>query len=209
MAKRHNVQAAAFGLGLFFTLLANSGLQAQSAWEQKKDQNGVRVYVREVEGQSFKESKATIRFKASVQDVVNVLLDYPGYSQWAPRVVQARLVEKASDQVYYSYSINDAPWPVTDRDIVLKNALSYAANGAATIRMSAVKGKVPESKDAVRMTYFEGHYAIVPTGSGMVEVTYQAIMDPAGSVPAWMANMAVVDTPYDLLLSLRKRVTGA
>ena len=200
-------KAAAFGLGLFLISVAPV-VQAQSAWQQKKDDKGIKVWVREVEGQPFKESKATVQFTGTVDQVVKLLLDYPSYAKWATRVLEARLVEKVGENIFYSYSLNDAPWPVSDRDIVLKNTLTREASGSATIKMVAVEGKVTPVKDKVRMTYFDGYYAIKPIASGQVEITYQAILDPAGSVPAWMANMAVVDTPFELLENMRKQLTG-
>jgi hypothetical protein len=72
--------------------------------------------------------------------------------------------------------------------------------------MKALEGTVPERKDAVRMTFFEGYWLIKPQDDGTVEVLYESIMDPAGSVPAWVANMAVEQTPFDLLESLREQV---
>ncbi len=91
---------------------------------------------------------------------------------------------------------------------MLKNLVSRAADGSVTIRMSAISSKVPQKSGVVRMTYYEGHYHLVPVSGGQVEVTYQAVLDPAGSIPAWVANMAVVDTPYDLLANMRKILTG-
>jgi hypothetical protein len=34
-------------------------------------------------------------------------------------------------------------------------------------------------------------------------VTYQLLVDPAGYVPAWIINLAVVDGPYETALHLR------
>jgi hypothetical protein len=181
---------------------------ATSDWELKKDQDGVQVYVRSVSGQAFKESRAVVEFKGTPEAVRNLIFDYGDYTAWVPRVLNARLVERVSDQELISYSLNDSPWPVSDRDLVLRNTISSDAKGAITIRMSAIKGVVPEVKGVVRMVYFEGHYLLEPLEGGKVRVTYQAILDPAGSVPAWMANMAVVDTPFDLLVQMRRRLTA-
>ncbi len=193
-------------MGLF--LLLSLQLHAQSPWQLKKDQSGVKVYVRDVEGMSLKESKATVQFSGSVDAVVSLVQDFGNYPNWAPRVMEARLVERVSDDVLISYSINDSPWPVSDRDIVLRNALERNSDGSVRIVITALPGKVEQVKSVVRMTYFEGYYLIKPLAQGQVEVTYQAIFDPAGSIPAWMANMAVVDTPFDLLTNMRQKLGG-
>ena len=42
--------------------------------------------------------------------------------------------------------------------------------------------------------------------NGIVEVTYQLFLDPAGSIPSMLAATSVVDTPYYTLLNLRDMV---
>lgn len=199
-------KALSFGLGLFF--LSSFSLTAQSAWELKKDENGVKVYVRTVANQPMKESKAIIQFSSTPEAVLKIIFDFQRYGEWVPRVINAREVERNSDSEIISYSLNDSPWPVSDRDLVLRNTIKRAADGSITILLKALTGKVPEKSGIVRMTFYEGFYQISPKGNGQVEVVYQALLDPAGSIPAWMANMAVVDTPYDLLTGMRKKLTG-
>jgi hypothetical protein len=199
-------KALSLGWGLFF--LASTSLHGQSAWELKKDENGVKVYVRSVVNQPMKESRATAQFSSSPEAVLNLILDYAHYGGWVPRVISAREVERSSDTEIISYSLNDSPWPVSDRDLVLRNTIKRGADGSITLTMKAISGKVPTKSGVVRMTFYEGFYQITPKGNGQVEVVYQALLDPAGSIPAWMANMAVVDTPYDLLIGMRKKLTG-
>jgi hypothetical protein len=72
--------------------------------------------------------------------------------------------------------------------------------------MVALDDDTPADGKSVRITYFEGFYELKPVSGGKTEVTYQSIFDPAGSIPAWMANMAVVDTPYDLLHNMKEQL---
>ncbi len=80
--------------GLFFMLLAiqASGAAGQSSWELKKEQDGIRVYVREVPDNPLKESKATVRFSGKVDDVVRLIFDFPNYTKWAPSIIAAKQV---------------------------------------------------------------------------------------------------------------------
>ncbi len=199
-------KALSLGLGLFF--FSSGTLLAQSAWKLEKDQNGVKVYVRTVANQPMKESKAIVQFSSTPEAVLEVIFDFPRYGEWVPRVINAREVERNGDSEIISYSLNDSPWPVSDRDLVLRNTIKRASDGSVTILLKGLSGKVPEKSGIVRMTLYEGFYQISPKGNGQVEVVYQALFDPAGSIPAWMANMAVVDTPYDLLMGMRKKLTG-
>lgn len=181
---------------------------ADGEWELERDKNGIQVYVREKPGESLKESKSTVQFVGSVEAVVDAIFDYGRYDEWAPRHIEARVVEKPSDNVIVSYSLNDSPWPVSDRDLVMRNTITRMADGSVRIDMEAMDGsQVDERKGVVRITKFTGHYLLEPKTGGQVKVTYQAHLDPGGSIPAWMANMAVEDTPYDLLFNLRRQVS--
>jgi len=187
---------------------ATTPLHAQSDWESKKNKDGIQVWVREIADLPLKESKATVIFVGNVDKVMATIFDYTSYGDWAPRFIEAREVSRPTENVIISYSLNDSPWPVTDRDMVMRNTIERRENGSVYIGMEAVKGEVPLHKTAVRMEMYKGYYLLEPKPGNQVAVTYQAVMDPAGSIPAWMANMAVVDTPYDLLYNLRRQVAG-
>jgi hypothetical protein len=42
-----------------------------------------------------------------------------------------------------------------------------------------------------------------------VDVTYQMHASPGGSIPNWLANQTVVDTPYGTLKALKKHLQDA
>lgn len=194
-----------FLLLISLAVLCSFSFSSISEWELKKEKHGIEVFTRAVEGQSLKESLAKTTFSGNVDEVVKLIFNYSTYPDWSPLCMEARLVEKKSENVLISYSKNNSPWPVSNRDIVLKNTVSKNADGSVKIKMSAVDGYVDGAKNTVRITYFEGYYLIEPKGD-KVSVTYQAILDPAGSIPAWMANMAVVDTPFDLLYNMKEQL---
>lgn len=206
-----NARAAIVHKALVLLLLILAGpaaLVAQEAWELKKDKSGIQVFVREKPGESLKESKSTVQFSASIDAIVDAIFDYSRYDEWAPRHMEARVVEKPTDNVIVSYSLNDSPWPVSNRDIVMENTIHRRADGSVRIDMEALDGSQVDARSGVvRITQFTGHYLLEPKPGGQVKVTYQAHLDPGGSIPAWMANMAVVDTPYDLLFQLRRQVS--
>lgn len=183
-------------------------VHAQANWEKKREKTGIVVEIRDAPGHDLKESRSTVQFVADLERVMDVIFDYARYGEWAPRHVEAREVARPADNVIVSYTISDSPWPVTDRDIVVRNTITRRADGSVRIDMKAIPGMVPERDDLVRMSLFEGHYLLEPKPGGQVKVTYQALLDPAGSIPNWMVNMAVVDTPYDVLFNLRRQVTG-
>lgn len=47
------------------------------------------------------------------------------------------------------------------------------------------------------------------SNAGGVNVTYQMHISPGGSIPNWLANQTVVDTPYGTLKALRSYLQDA
>jgi hypothetical protein len=47
------------------------------------------------------------------------------------------------------------------------------------------------------------YYEFVPTGNNTIKITYEAVVDPGGIIPAWLVNFMVVYTPYTTLRQIR------
>jgi hypothetical protein len=41
---------------------------------------------------------------------------------------------------------------------------------------------------------------------GVIRITLEGFIDPAGSIPVWLYNMIVIDTPLKLMREIQKRV---
>ena len=86
------------------------------------------------------------------------------------------------------------------------NYLQKLANDGGTPKyarpMCVSKLEPKKNDDLIRITKADGYWSFVPKDQGVV-VTYQMHADPGGSIPKWLVNRAVVDTPYDTLNQLR------
>jgi hypothetical protein len=55
-----------------------------------------------------------------------------------------------------------------------------------------------------RISRGQGFWEVVETSDGKLEITFQMQVDPGGSIPSWLANMFVVDTPFNTLNELKR-----
>ena len=53
------------------------------------------------------------------------------------------------------------------------------------------------------MTYTKGFWILEDIGNGVVRVTQQVHADPAGKLPDWLTNSAVVETPFKTMRNLK------
>lgn len=191
---------------LTLSALALSSL-ADSEWKLEKDTDGVKVYTRVVEGSPLKEFKGITHLKTSLTSIVALLDDRAVAPSWIKDTRESSLIKKIDSSVSIAYNVTAAPWPVKDRDMVLKSVMTQNPETLAVrIDLNAEKDGKPEHKDRMRITKMNGHWEFNPQANGEVEVVYQVHADPAGSLPTWLVNSLVVDMPFHTLKNMQTKV---
>ena len=56
--------------------------QDNNSWELKKEDDGISVYTREVEGSAFKELKINFNVKTTLSAIIALFKDVPSYPDW-------------------------------------------------------------------------------------------------------------------------------
>ncbi|TGL32467.1 START domain protein [Leptospira koniambonensis] len=176
------------------------------SWDLEKEKNGITVHTREVEGSELKEFRGKVKLKADLNTVVSLIEDNPNYVTWFKDCKYAEAVKVLNTREKYIYIQNGAPWPVNDRDFVVHTVFSQDKNtGAVTYSIRSIDSIVAEKKGLVRGT-LKGFWRLVPVGDE-IEVTYQILSNPGGSIPSSIANFVVVDIPYETLKKMKEKVT--
>lgn len=174
-------------------------------WQLAREQDGVRVYLAEVQGSRYQAYRGVTRMRTDMARLLAVQADAAASCAWIYACEQQRLL--ASDgEVDWLYTRLHTPWPVAGRDSILEVHTRFAADGSVTRQLRGVPNYLPEQPRLVRVSKFEGFWQMRPVGEGQVEVIYQAHTEPGGSLPAWLANSFVVDVPLHTLLALRRLV---
>jgi hypothetical protein len=182
---------------------------ADEGWKLKKDRNGIQVYVRTVPGSGFKEFMATAELQAGMTSVMRVMEDTDSYPQWFPQIKESRVLKLISSHELVLYQLMDLPFPVGDRDCVLRVQVSRdMRTGTVTFRLSSLWNYLPERKGVIRVKLISGSWTFTPdTARGVVMVTYRMHSEPEGKLPPWIANAGVVKRPYTVLTNMRKMLT--
>lgn len=187
---------------LLLTVSLAAATNALPSWQLTKDGGGVQVYTRKVAGSALKEFRAVTTVRAPLPAVLALLDDVPGYRAWFADCKEARAIAPG-----YNYFVNDAPFPIADRDMVIHWTESRdPATGAVVREMHGEADKLPPQKGRVRVPRLDGHWRFTPRADGGVDIEYQLSSDPGGSLPDWAANSAVATAPHKTLLGLKKAV---
>jgi len=179
-------------------------------WKVRKEENGITVYSRHEDGVSIDEIKVVNTVHASLSAIVAVLLDVPHYPDWIFRCTEGKILKEVSDSEQYQYQVNDGPYPVSDRDVVVHFTVWQDPKTKIVYTHSVgVPDYIPKDEDAVRMPLFDGGYQLIPLGNGDVQVVYTLMLDPGGSIPDWIVNKMISSGPYETQLKMKGQVEKA
>lgn len=173
-------------------------------WELAKDKDGIKIYTRQLKGLKLKEFKAFTSICTNVENIIHVLLDIDNYDQWTVNVKNSKLLTIVSEDETYVYSVVNTPWPFANRDVINRiNVCWSPTRDTATFVINGIPDYIPEKKGLIRMPVSKGEWHIFQITEEKVNLEYSYAADPAGTIPAWVVNLFIVDGPYKTLLMLK------
>lgn len=180
-------------------------LFSQRDWELKKEEDGIKVYLRDVEGSKIQEYKAEAILEGKISSFIAVLKDVNSYKELYKHVKEVELILE-NDTFHVHYIVTDTPWPIKDRDAVYSSTYSQHY-GTKTVRidMRMEEGYKEGTDDYVRMESAEGYWLLNQIEPNKVDIIYQMHAEPGGSIPTWAINMFMVDTPIQDIKTLQER----
>ena len=202
VANRHYVPGGFSCIALVALLLAAAALAAD--WEVVHEGDGLRVERRDYRGSELDEVRGTVRIRASLNALMALLKDDDFNDQWVYRSGGARILQDAGYPQAYVYGVVDAPFPMTDRDAIVR--FDYRQDPGTkeiTIAITNFPQFIPEEDGLVRVPEFGGFWRLRPREGGWVEVTYQVYGDPGGWIPAWLANRAALVSVRQTLANMQ------
>ena len=166
-----------------------------SSWQQVVDKDNLTIYQRPYRQSPLYEIKGVTRVKSSLNALVALFRDADFNQQWVYRSGGAKILSQANQQQAYVYGVVNAPWPMQNRDAIIRFDFSQnQSDKVITITLNNFPNYIAKKHDLVRVPDFGGYWQLKPLSDGWVEITYQVHGDPGGWVPAWLANKAAQRT---------------
>lgn len=186
--------------------LSFSGM-AQEGWTLSKDKDGIKVYTRATDESPFDEFRATMVLNQSVHSLIAVLQDIENMPEWAYNVKSASILKELGDTVQFYYTEVSIPFPFTNRDAVYKGSYYWKNDSSLlVVDIQMLPNYIEPKEDLVRIPFGKGFWRVKVLDDKRLDVTFQMVVDPGGSVPAWMANMFVNETPIYTFTKLREMI---
>lgn len=193
--------------GLFVMLLCVAAAGA-TEWELVYELDDLRVERRDYKGSELDEIKGAVRVKASLNAVMALLKDAEFNRHWVYRSGGAGILEDSGYPQAYVYGVVDAPFPMSDRDTVVR--FDYRQDPVTkkiTVVITNFPEFIPHKAGLVRVPTFGGFWKLQAVEGGWVDVTYQVYGDPGGWIPIWLANRVAVMSVQNTLHNMQSVVS--
>jgi hypothetical protein len=178
-----------------------------SDWETLNEDKNLLIQRRPYAGSALNEIRGVTRIQASLSAAVALLRDARFNPQWVYRSGGATVLQENGDSSAYVYGVVDAPWPIQDRDTVVRfDYQQDPASKTITISIRNFPEFIPDKKEFVRVPDFGGYWKLEPEKGGYIKVTYQVYGDPGGNLPDWLANQAAALSVKNTLLNMQDAV---
>jgi hypothetical protein len=178
-----------------------------SDWTLQKNENGIKVYTKAVEGTGIKEVRVVNKVKSSLSGMVALLLDSRNYTNWIYECTVSRPLKVVSEIEMYNYQVTDFPWPVSDRDLICNFKITQdPVTKIVSFIKTGIPEYIPEKDSYVRIKNFLSSYKLTPLSDDSVKVELEMRVDPGGGIPTWLINANIVMAPYKSTVTMLDQI---
>lgn len=181
--------------------------ETPDGWQPVRDDDGIVVHRRAAGGSSFDELRAIGIVRAPLAAVLAVIEARDNGTEWMFNCVESKTLEAVGDDGAIVYNRTRTPWPLADRDTVVRGRRRFEPGHVRVDFESVDYPARPPVAGVVRMPMVRGHWLLTPEASGAAtRVEYQMHADPGGALPAWAVNGFARDMPWETIDGLRAEV---
>jgi hypothetical protein len=184
-------------------VLISFSLSAQD-WVLAKDKDGIKVYTRKEPGNDLKTFRAVMEIRSTMDRIAQLVGNVHNQKWWDKDVKDLKILYFDENGHVKYYLVYDLPWPMSDRDLCVEAKITNdPATGKREVYATPIVNLVPEKKDIVRIKKYWQKWTIIPIGNGMMRLTLEGFVDPAGSVPSWLYNMVMTEAPLRVMTKVK------
>ena len=168
----------------------------------------LKIFTCPVPSSDFLSFVAVATLDSPQHSVLSLLYDIDVATEWVWKTKEMRLLkELTDDEGRIVYQLVSAPWPVSDREIITRSqGYMDPETSEIFIKLECLADYLPRNDKYVRVPQLEGAWNIIPLSENQCRVVFRLHIEPGGEIPFWLANIAVIDTPYHTMVNLREMV---
>jgi hypothetical protein len=189
-----------------FLFLPRIGM-TQNNCELKKEKDNIRIYGCPNEASSFNTIRAEFEVNSTIEKYIEIVLDIENYKNWRYHEMNHRLLKRISDTELIYYNQVDAPFPVSDRDLVSHLTMSRDTIAKTlTVTIESMSDYIPPVDNMVRVPKSKSMITLTAMSESKLKAICIIDVDPGGQVPAWVINAFSTQAPYENFKNLIDRM---
>jgi hypothetical protein len=186
------------------TALADLPDENAGGWSLRKETDHIQVFTIDQSGSSFQAFKAEATLDVPIENLMAVMVNPQSCVEWVHNCSESYAFGDGSFHDRYAYSVNNMPWPVTDRDYVIRiRTRGDQASGEIVMDLNAIPDRREKENDYVRVDQSDTLYRFIPAGD-QTRMIWVQHTNPNGSIPGWLVNTLLVDIPIRSIEQLER-----
>jgi hypothetical protein len=182
---------------------------AQKNCELKKDKENIKVFSCKTPDSRFNTVRGEFEVNATFDDYISIVLDVEKYPEWRYKENSSKVLKKVSDHELIYYTRISPPFPVSDRDLVLRLKIhEEIPNEKLVVTITSEADFSPEVDGVVRIKKTYSTMTLTRLSKTRLKVEYFLEVDPRGSIPAWIVNMFSTSGPFETFKNMRNKMEG-
>lgn len=178
--------------------------EAQYQWKLQRSSEGIKVFVSDVAGSSFKAVKVECTFTGSYGKLISILTNVSQHNKWIYNCKTSYLLKKLGPHDIIYYSETSMPWPISNRDAVIRLEISTEnLPDHLTITGKGQPKYLSEKQGKVRVPHYVANWKVTMPTPQTISITYILQIDPGG-IPPGLSNMFVDKGPFETFKNLRE-----
>ena len=173
-------------------------------WNFIKEKDGIKIYTRTADHSSFKCFRGETVFHTTMEKLSMYIGNVENVDWWDKNVKEIKVLYSEPDKLIKYYLVYDVPWPLNDRDLCVEARITIdPVTGEKVVSAKPLLDVVPEREGIVRIRNYWQKWTLKPAGKNNIQAVLEGFVDPGGSVPSWIYNMVIVDTPLKVMRGIK------
>jgi hypothetical protein len=192
-------------LTALFVFITITVLAQTKDCELKKNSDNILVYTCKSENERLKSLKATFTLShTTIEELVTFLKRVDRYTEWQYNMCSAKVLKPLSEDSMIVRTEIVAPWPVDNRELIVQYSFyQNVKDKKLKVITKTLNFDYPTREDVVRVPFSYAEWEVTSLNN-ILYITYTMRIDPGGSVPVWLINMAMADGPHESFVKLKK-----
>lgn len=192
-----------------FIAIGICGVAYGQNWEQINKEDGVTVWKKETPDSDIIAFKGSLLMKVPMSKIAYVIMnnDIKQKKRWIDMVREFTIISRDDKSgVSFTYSSYDLPFPISDRDFVIRSEkiLNKKKGLAIKLRSGTHQKYHPNNSVGVRGKIIGSSFMLQQKSPNETLVTVTIQSDPGGLLPTWVVNIINKNWPYNTLMALRR-----